>query len=88
MYFDAIAYNPLALQQLVSLVGSDRVMFGTDHPFFPPADNNKHDAWPSTVNVQKCIRRLPCAETRDRIRTNNARQVFSLPSLYFSSMST
>ena len=36
MYFDAISYSTETLRLLISLVGSDRLMFGTDHPFFPP----------------------------------------------------
>jgi aminocarboxymuconate-semialdehyde decarboxylase len=36
LYFDAIGYQVSTLQLLISLVGVDRVMFGTDHPFFPP----------------------------------------------------
>jgi aminocarboxymuconate-semialdehyde decarboxylase len=36
LYYDAIAYHPPALQCLIDLVGVDRIMFGTDHPFFPP----------------------------------------------------
>jgi aminocarboxymuconate-semialdehyde decarboxylase len=36
MYFDAIGYQAPTLALLISLVGVDRVMFGTDHPFFPP----------------------------------------------------
>lgn len=36
LYYDAISYQVPTLQLLVSLVGVDRIMFGTDHPFFPP----------------------------------------------------
>ena len=36
LYFDAISYDPKILQALINLVGPDRVMFGTDNPFFPP----------------------------------------------------
>ncbi len=36
LYFDAIGYQAPTLALLISLVGADRIMFGTDHPFFPP----------------------------------------------------
>ena len=36
LYFDAIGYQAPTLALLTALVGADRVMFGTDHPFFPP----------------------------------------------------
>ncbi|HEY0185413.1 MAG TPA: amidohydrolase family protein [Rhodopila sp.] len=36
LYFDAIGYQAPTLTLLISLVGADRIMFGTDHPFFPP----------------------------------------------------
>jgi predicted TIM-barrel fold metal-dependent hydrolase len=36
LHFDAIGYQLPTLKALIDLVGVDRVMFGTDHPFFPP----------------------------------------------------
>ncbi|POM61789.1 2-amino-3-carboxymuconate-6-semialdehyde decarboxylase [Phytophthora palmivora] len=36
-YYDAVAYHEPALQCLIDFVGSDKIVFGTDHPFFPPA---------------------------------------------------
>ena len=36
LYFDAIGYQVPSLRLLISLVGHERIMFGTDHPFFPP----------------------------------------------------
>jgi aminocarboxymuconate-semialdehyde decarboxylase len=40
MYFDAIGYQAPTLSLLISLVGAERIMFGTDHPFFPPHVGN------------------------------------------------
>lgn len=34
--YDAIGYQAATLAALASLVGIERIMFGTDHPFFPP----------------------------------------------------
>ena len=33
LYIDAITYSPAPLQASIAMVGRDRVMFGTDHPF-------------------------------------------------------
>ncbi|KAI8848191.1 hypothetical protein BC829DRAFT_394627 [Chytridium lagenaria] len=35
-YYDAVSYHPPALRCAAELVGADRLIFGTDHPFFPP----------------------------------------------------
>lgn len=39
IYFDSILFNQKALRYLVDLVGSDRVMMGTDYPFDMGEDN-------------------------------------------------
>lgn len=82
MYFDAISYNSVALQGLVNMVGSDRIMFGTDNPFFPPvgvpADKVTSASWPSTVKVQKCIGELPSADHQKQIQFGNAKRLFGL----------
>ncbi|KAJ1530101.1 hypothetical protein HK405_001843, partial [Cladochytrium tenue] len=36
LLYDAVAYHPAALLSAAHFVGWDRLMFGTDHPFFPP----------------------------------------------------
>ena len=33
LYIDAITYAPGPLQAAIAMVGNDRIMFGTDHPF-------------------------------------------------------
>lgn len=38
MYYDSISYHYPTLSCAEQMVGSDRLMFGTDHPFFPPLD--------------------------------------------------
>lgn len=82
MYFDAISYNPVALQGLVSLVGADRIMFGTDNPFFPPvgvpASEVSSATWPSTVKVQQCIAQLDSAQHQKMIQFENAKRLFNI----------
>ncbi len=40
LYYDALSYHSPAIRCAVSFAGIDRVMFGTDHPFFPPPESN------------------------------------------------
>lgn len=81
MYFDAISYDPTILQSVVNLLGEDRVLFGTDNPFFPPLDSPDimTATWPSTIKVQECISSLSSKETQDKIRYLNAKRLFNLP---------
>ncbi|EOD43304.1 uracil-5-carboxylate decarboxylase [Neofusicoccum parvum] len=38
VYLDAVVYSEVGLKAAVEASGRDRLMFGTDHPFFPPLD--------------------------------------------------
>lgn len=79
-YFDAISYDPTILQSLINLVGPDRIMFGTDNPFFPPlhAGDINTATWPSTVKVQQSIGSLANVAHRDQISFGNAAKLFQL----------
>ncbi len=37
LYYDAVIYHTPAMKMVHELVGCDTMMFGTDHPFFPPS---------------------------------------------------
>ncbi|WP_429561794.1 amidohydrolase family protein [Paraburkholderia sp. MM6662-R1] len=65
IYYDCITYSPASLEFLVSVVGADRVMFGTDWP------HQVYDIRGAFANTA----RLP-KEQCDAIRGNNARRVF------------
>ncbi len=67
IYYDCITYDPGALAYLVSVVGPERVMFGTDWPHWV------HDTKGAFANTAL----LPAA-TCDAIRSGNARQVFGI----------
>jgi predicted TIM-barrel fold metal-dependent hydrolase len=79
-YYDAIAYDPTILQSLINLVGPDRIMFGTDNPFFPPLNvpDINTASWPSTVKVQQSIGSLPNSTHRDQVNFGNAVKLFNL----------
>lgn len=36
IYLDAVIYGQVGLKAAIQASGEDRIMFGTDHPFFPP----------------------------------------------------
>jgi aminocarboxymuconate-semialdehyde decarboxylase len=67
IYYDCITYDPGALAYLVSVVGHERVMFGTDWPHWV------HDTKGAFANTEK----LPAA-SRDAIRSGNAMRIFKL----------
>lgn len=83
LYFDAISYSTPALQSLISVVGTDRVMFGTDNPFFPPL-NVKPDEiatssalWPSTTKVFEVVNEFG-PETSEKILYKNAKKILGV----------
>jgi aminocarboxymuconate-semialdehyde decarboxylase len=67
IYYDCITYNPGALQYLVSVVGADHVMFGTDWPHWV------HDTKGAFANTAL----LPSTQTQ-AVRGGNALKVFNL----------
>lgn len=80
MYFDAISYGTPALQSLISQVGEDRIMFGTDNPFFPPvgAKDVTRAEWPSTTKVYTTIEGLNNEKAKQKILTGNAVKILGL----------
>lgn len=50
VYLDAVIYSKEGLAAAVAASGADRLMFGTDHPFFPPLENDGQGVWESTAS--------------------------------------
>ena len=67
IWYDCITYDLGALRYLISVVGPDRVLFGTDWP------HQVHDVAGSLANTAA----LP-PDQRDAIRGENAQQLFRL----------
>jgi aminocarboxymuconate-semialdehyde decarboxylase len=67
IHYDCITYNPGALQYLISVVGAERVLFGTDWP------HQVHDTKGAFANTA----RLPEREMR-AVRSANAQRIFAL----------
>lgn len=55
IYLDAVTYGTPGLKAAVDAGGVDRVMFGTDHPFFPSL-SGKPSVWPSVSANYSAIR--------------------------------
>jgi aminocarboxymuconate-semialdehyde decarboxylase len=52
---DAVVYSSVGLRAAVEASGEDRVLFGTDHPFFPPLEGGG-EAWLSVTTNFAAIR--------------------------------
>ena len=49
---DAVIYSEIGLKAALDASGATRVMFGTDHPFFPPLASDEDGEWESvSLNV-------------------------------------
>ncbi|UKZ63313.1 uncharacterized protein TrAtP1_004543 [Trichoderma atroviride] len=47
LYLDAVIYSEVGLKAAIDASGADRLMFGTDHPFFPPLETDEQGEWES-----------------------------------------
>ena len=79
LYFDSIAYSKPALGALMGFVDEDRLMFGTDNPFFPPlgVPDICTAVWPSTAKVYQTMEDLS-EETKKKILYQNAENLLGL----------
>lgn len=55
IYLDAVVYSEVGLKAAIQASGEDRVMFGTDHPFFPPL-GEEGGKWASVETNYTAIR--------------------------------
>ena len=49
IYLDAVVYSETSVRAAVEKVGVKKVLFGTDHPFFPPLDEGE-EKWKSVLS--------------------------------------
>lgn len=61
-------------------VGSKRMMWGTDHPFFPPLSGDKEAKWASVVENLQAIDGVDAWSEEDKrgVRGDNAIRLFRL----------
>lgn len=55
VYLDAVIYSEVGLKAAIMASGEDRVMFGTDHPFFPPL-GEEGERWASVQGNYDAIK--------------------------------
>lgn len=67
LWYDGICYSPQALSYLVSVVGAERVLYGTDYP------HQVHDAAGMFAKTEAMQ-----AEHRHAVREGNARRLFGI----------
>ena len=71
LYYDAIIYDTNCLELLKNCVGDDKIMYGSDHPFFPPINGDK---WESATKIQEIIPN----ELKPKIYYQNAEKLFNI----------
>jgi aminocarboxymuconate-semialdehyde decarboxylase len=54
IYLDAVVYGEVGLRAAVQASGADRLMFGTDHPFFPPLEEGEKE-WLSVRTNERAV---------------------------------
>ncbi|KAA8912877.1 hypothetical protein FN846DRAFT_217892 [Sphaerosporella brunnea] len=56
---DAVVYSGVGVRAAVEASGEDRLLFGTDHPFFPPLeDEDTHQEWLSVATNYAAINKV------------------------------
>jgi len=55
VYLDAVIYSDVGLKTAIAASGEDRVLFGTDHPFFPPLGEGEGAKWASVETNYEAI---------------------------------
>lgn len=81
IYLDAVIYGDVGVKAAVEASGRDRVMFGTDHPFFPPLERSDggEGEWMSvTTNVKGIRDALGKSKQADLVLGGNAMRVLRL----------
>ncbi|KAL9611959.1 MAG: hypothetical protein Q9204_008986 [Flavoplaca sp. TL-2023a] len=68
VWLDAVVYSERSLKAAIDLVGKEKVMFGTDHPFFPPLEEGA-EKWTS---VETNLTAVAGTEAKDMAMGENA----------------
>ncbi|EKG20481.1 Amidohydrolase 2 [Macrophomina phaseolina MS6] len=79
IYLDAVVYSEVGLKAAVEASGQDRIMFGTDHPFFPPLDEEETE-WLSVKTNYTAIKEAfgGDAEAAEAVLGGNAVRILKL----------
>ena len=80
VYLDAVIYSSVGLKAAIDASGADRLMFGTDHPFFPPLTSDEQGEWESvSMNAEAVAKAVGEGSAEDKgIMGANAIRVLGL----------
>lgn len=81
-YLDAVIYDKIGLSAAIDAAGASRVMFGTDHPFFPPLDGEDEE-WLSVTLNTKAVKEVAgdFEDVSEAIMGENAVRILKLQSV-------
>ncbi|GAB7354217.1 hypothetical protein MBLNU459_g4761t1 [Dothideomycetes sp. NU459] len=81
VYLDAVIYADVGLKAAIDASGADRLMFGTDHPFFPPLDKSETE-WLSVKQNSQAVKSVfgDDEKAADAIMGGNAVRILRLDS--------
>ncbi|KAH8176172.1 amidohydrolase domain-containing protein [Sarocladium implicatum] len=65
VYLDAVIYSEVGLKAAIDASGADRLMFGTDHPFFPPLTSDEQGEWESVSWNAAAVKKAVGDESTD-----------------------
>ncbi|KAK3682694.1 amidohydrolase [Podospora appendiculata] len=66
IYLDAVIYSEVGLKAAIEASGgADRLMFGTDHPFFPPLESDELGVWESVETNREAVGRAVGLDTEE-----------------------
>ena len=65
VYLDAVIYSEVGLKAAIDASGADRLMFGIDHPFFPPLTSDEQGEWESVSWNAAAVKKAVGDESTD-----------------------
>ncbi|KAK5711836.1 hypothetical protein LTR17_018204 [Elasticomyces elasticus] len=80
IYLDAVIYSEVGLKAAIEASGVGRLMFGTDHPFFPPLDEGETEWLSVKMNSKAVESALGYDRKADAVMGGNACRILRLPS--------
>ncbi|KAK7753448.1 hypothetical protein SLS62_004523 [Diatrype stigma] len=80
VYLDAVIYSEVGLKAAIDASGVDRLMFGTDHPFFPPLTSDEQGEWESMTWNSEAVKKAlgDGSDGAKAVLGNNAVEVLRL----------
>ncbi|OCK78972.1 uracil-5-carboxylate decarboxylase [Lepidopterella palustris CBS 459.81] len=78
IYLDAVIYSKVGLKAAVDASGPDRLLFGTDHPFFPPLEKGAEEWASVNTNYQAINEAFGDEEAAKGVLGGNAIRILKL----------